>query len=67
MMKSSQASVELQGMIMANDGSGAVDHAAFLQAFNEFLSSKDWTFFGSTKHLETDIQVTPDFILETEE
>ncbi|GAA3325478.1 hypothetical protein GCM10020331_057540 [Ectobacillus funiculus] len=41
MMKSSQASVELRGMIIANDESGAVDHAMFLQAFNEFfLSSK---------------------------
>ncbi|MFP3123630.1 MULTISPECIES: hypothetical protein [Bacillaceae] len=66
MMKSSQASVELRGMIIANDESGAVDHAVFLQAFNEFLSSKSWTFFGSTQHLETDVQVTPDFTLETE-
>lgn len=53
--------IRIDGLVFAKDND--LDHAAFLQAFNNWLESNGWEFFGHSKQVnETDADETVEWL-----
>ncbi|WP_155890976.1 hypothetical protein [Ectobacillus panaciterrae] len=48
-MRQNKTGVEIEGMVLSNEETGAVAHEEFLLAFTQFVHEKGWVFAGATK------------------